>query len=135
MRAILRLLALALVVTLPLAPVSPVLAQDDEEEEEEGSVYPDDWPRVNKLAAGFNGFLTWPADPVVLFDTGDEVFDEVWQPKVTGRILGLFAGLLQAPYRLVTSVFDMVTSPLAPGMYMVSPPPRFKLIPHDHDDE
>ena len=57
MRAVLRLLALALVFTVPLLQAGPALAQEDEEEEE--SVYPDDWPRTNKLAAGFNNFITF----------------------------------------------------------------------------
>jgi hypothetical protein len=134
MRAVLRLLALALVFTVPLLQAGPVLAQDDEEEEEE-SVYPDDWPRTNKLAAGFNNFITSPADPVMFSIEGDEVFAEFWQPQVTGRIVGAFAGLLQFPYRLITGAFDMLTAPLAPVMYMVSPVPRWTLIPSLHDDE
>jgi hypothetical protein len=135
MRAILRLLALALAFASPLLLAAPVLAQDDEEEEEEASTYPDDWPRVNKLAAGVNGVLTWPADPVMFSIEGDEVFADLWKPKVTGRIVGALAGLLQAPWRLATGLFDAVTSPLAPIMYMVSPVPRFTLIPYLHDDE
>ncbi len=131
MRAFLRPLTLALALAVPLAPAVPVLAQDDEEEE----VYPDDFPRQNKFAAGLNGFLTWPADPVMFAIEGDEVFEDVWQPKVTGRIVGALAGLLQAPYRLITGAYDMVTAPLAPVMYMVSPVPRFKLLTFDHDDE
>ena len=134
MRAHLRLLALALVVTAPLANVAPALAQEDDEDEEE-AVYPDDYPRVNKLAAGCNAAITWPADPVMFAIEGDEVFEDLPQPKVTGRIVGTFAGLLQGVYRLVTGVFDIVTSPLATVMYMTSPEPRFKLIPHLHDDE
>ena len=133
MRAFLHLLSLALVSSLLLAPAAPVLAQDAEEEE--GSSYPDDWPRVNKLAAGFNNVLTWPADPVMFSIEGDDVFSEFWQPQVTGRIVGAFAGLLQAPWRLCSGMFDLISSPLAPVMYMVSPVPRFKLIPHYHDDE
>jgi len=136
MRAILRLLALCLAFNAPLLLAGPGFAQeDDEEEEEEEQVYPDDYPRVNKLAAGVNGFLTWPADPVMFSIEGDEVFEEFWQPQVTGRIVGALAGLLQAPWRLTTGLFDALTSPLAPVMYMVSPVPRFKLIPFDHDDE
>ena len=133
MRAFLRPLALALALTVPLAPAAPVLAQDEEEEEEE--VYPDDFPRLNKFVAGLNGFVTWPADPVMFAIEGDEVFEEFWQPKVTGRIVGALAGLLQAPYRLITGAYDMVTAPLAPVMYMVSPVPRFKVLRFDHDDE
>jgi len=135
MRAVLRLLALALVFTVPLAHAGPVLAQDDEEEEEEGSAYPDDWPRVNKLAAGFNNVITSPADPVMFAIEGNEVFEQFWQPQVTGRMMGALAGLLQFPYRLITGSFDMITSPLATVMYMVSPVPRFTLIPSVHDDE
>lgn len=135
MRAILRLLALCLAVLAPLLLASSALAQDDEEEEEEESVYPDDWPRVNKLAAGVNSMITWPADPVMFAMEGDEVFEELPKPQVTGRIIGAIAGLLQAPWRLASGAFDALTSPLATVMYMVTPVPRFKLIPFDHDDE
>lgn len=132
MRANLRLLAL--VVVLPLAHASPVLAQEEDEEEEE-AVYPDDYPRTNKFVSGVNSLMTWPADPVMFSIEGDEVFEDFWQPKVTGRIVGALAGLLQAPYRAVTGLFDMVTAPLAPVMYMTSPVPRFKVMIFDHDDE
>ena len=133
MRAALRLLALALAFTIPLAHAAPSLAQDDQEEE--GSVYPDDWLRVNKLAAGVNNMITWPADPVMFSIEGDQVFSDFWYPKVTGRMMGALAGLLVAPWRLITGTFDAVTSPLAPVMYMVSPVPRFKVMNFDHDDE
>lgn len=133
MRAILRLLALTLAVTVSLVYAAPVLAQDDEEEEEGG--YPDDYPRTNKFVAGLNSAVTWPADPVMFSIEGDEVFSDFWQPQVTGRIVGAFAGLLQAPYRLVTGLLDMVTAPLAPVMYMTNPVPRFKIFVFYHDEE
>ena len=133
MRAVLRLLVLGIAFTTPLAYAMPVLAQDAEEEE--ASVYPDDWSRLNKLAAGTNNAITWPADPVMFCIEGDEVFSDFWYPQVTGRMMGAVVGLLEAPWRLITGLFDMATSPLAPIMPMVSPAPRFTLIPSLHDDE
>ena len=133
MRAVLRLLALALAFTIPLAYAAPVLALDADEEE--ASVYPDDWPRVNKLAAGMNNVITWPADPVMFSIEGDQIFSDFWYPEVTGRMMGAVTGLLVAPWRLITGLFDVVTSPLATVMPMVSPEPFFTLIPSLHDDE
>lgn len=124
MRAILRLFVVSLATTLALASATPAFAE-----------YPDDWPRANKAAAGLNDMLTAPADPVMFAIEGDEVFEEFWQPQVTGRMMGALVGLLQMPWRLVSGSFDLITSPLAPWMPMVSPAPRFHLIPHYHDNE
>lgn len=127
------LLHLCLALGLVLAPAAKVLSQDDEEEEER--VFPDDYRVWNKAAVGLNQLITFPADPVMFAVEGDEVFSGAWQPQVTGRVLGLLAGCLQAPYRVLTGSFDFVTFPLAPILPIVSPVPRFEVIPHYHPEE
>ena len=131
MRAILRLLALALAVVAPLALAAPVLAQDDEQEIELERY---DQLAFNKLAAGLNNMITAPADPVMFAIEGDEVFSDFAYPQVTGRMMGFVVGCLEMPWRMITGLVDLVTFPITP-MVMTSPVPRFHLIPHLHDDE
>lgn len=130
MRAILRLLAVTLAIAVPLAAASPVFAQDDDEIELDRY----DQRAMNKLAAGLNNMITAPADPVMFAIEGNEVFEDFWYPQVTGRMAGFLVGCFQMPYRLITGAFDFVTFPITP-MIMVSPAPRFHLIPNLHDME
>ncbi len=85
-------------------------------------------------AAGFNGIVTFPADPVGFAMEGDEVFDELPKPSVTGRLLGFPAGLVQGIYRLMMGACDVALA-VVPAMPMLSPLPRYKLLPFEHDDE
>ncbi len=89
------------------------------------------WSTVaNQAGVGLNGILTAPADPVM---------SVVQPPKQMidapgGRFLGLFTGTLLSGYRIGMGVFDILLAPL-PSL-MMSPVPRFKLIPGIvHDDE
>jgi hypothetical protein len=88
----------------------------------------------NTFLGGFNGILTFPADPVMFTIEGDEVFESLPKPSVTGRIVGFPAGLLQGIYRLTMGACDVALA-VVPAMPMLSPLPRFELIPFEHEDE
>jgi hypothetical protein len=88
----------------------------------------------NTFVGGFNGILTFPADPVAFTMEGDEVFSELPAPSVTGRIVGFPAGLLQGVYRVMMGACDVAFA-VVPAMPMLSPIPRYKLLPFEHEDE
>ncbi len=82
------------------------------------------WSSVaNQAGVGLNGILTAPADPVM------SVVQPPKQMKDApgGRFLGLFTGTLLSVYRISVGFFDIVLAPL-PSV-VISPEPRFKLIP------
>jgi hypothetical protein len=85
-------------------------------------------------AAGSNGILTFPADPVAFTTEGDEVFSELPASSLTGGLVGFPAGLFQGLYRATMGVCDLVLAPF-PGVPMLSPVPRYRLWPFEHDDE
>ena len=130
---------LILTVAVPLLVlIGPPAFAEEEEAQGEYELKPiDEWAidLANTASIGLNGVLTAPADPVMFAVEGDEVFAELWQPAVTGRVLGFFAGLCQLPYRTMTGVFDMAFA-WAPYLAPVSPVPRFKLLVWaEHPDE
>lgn len=130
-----RRYALAIAMPLALLLAAGAAAQDEDDEGEPG--WGSEWARDtgNRASVGLNGLLTAPADPVMFTIEGDEVFEDLWQPQVTGRFFGFFAGVFQMPYRMLTGSFDLAFS-WVPYLYMVSPVPRFKLLPWAlHDDE
>jgi hypothetical protein len=88
----------------------------------------------NTFVGGFNGILTFPADPVAFTMEGDEVFSKFPAPSVTGRIVGFPAGLVQGLYRLMMGVCDVAFA-VVPAMPMLSPLPRYELLPFEHEDE
>jgi hypothetical protein len=116
------------------------VAEEEPEAEEEGGyeLKPIDvWAidLANRVSIGLNGVLTAPADPVMFTLEGDEVFKDLWMPAVTGRVMGLFAGLCQMPYRAMMGAFDAAFA-WAPYLKPVSPVPRFKLLFWaEHPDE
>ena len=127
--------AIALVAPLALLLAAGAGAQDDDEDE--GPAWGSEWAGelANRASVGLNGVLTAPADPMMFTLQGDEVFEDLWQPQVTGRVVGFFAGVFQMPYRMLTGGFDFAFS-WVPYLQMVSPIPRFKLLPWAlHDDE
>lgn len=106
-----------------------------EEEDEEPSVFVGYLRNTgNTIVGGFNGILTFPADPVAFAMEGDEVFSSLPKPSVTGRIVGVPAGLMQGLYRLMMGTCDVVLA-VVPAMPMLSPVPRYKLLPFEHEDE
>ena len=127
-----RRFALIPAVLLSLLLANAALA---EEEHEEPSAFEGYLSRLgNNAVGGLNGVLTFYVDPVALAAEGDAVFDQVWAPSLTGRLLGLAAGLGQGAYRLMMGASDLVLAP-APAMPMLSPVPRYKVLPFEHADE
>jgi hypothetical protein len=106
-----------------------------EDEDEEPSVFVEYLRGVGySYAAGFNGFMTSFADPVGFAIEGDEVFESLPGAKVTGRIVGVPAGIFQGLYRAVMGLFD-ITFAVIPGVPIVSPVPRYRMYPFEHPDE
>jgi hypothetical protein len=127
-----RRLVIALAV-LPLLLVAGVGFAEDEDDEP--GVFVEYLRGVgNTFVGGFNGILTFPADPVAFAIEGDEVFSSLPAPKVTGRIVGSEAGFLQGYYRAIMGVCDIAFA-VVPGVPMLSPVPRYKLLPFEHPDE
>jgi hypothetical protein len=125
------LTALVLLLVLPVAPAVRAEDEEEEEEEREPTVIEEYFVRVgSNAAAGLNGLVTAPADPVALTVDGDEVFGS----PVGGRVLGFGAGSLQAIYRAVMGVSDIALA-IVPAMPMLSPVPRYKLLPFEHPEE
>lgn len=123
------LTVLLLLLLLPVAPYAR--ADDDDEEEREPTAIEQYFIRAgNNAAAGLNGLVTFPADPVMLTVEGDEVFGS----PVSGRVLGFGAGIMQGIYRAVMGVSDIALA-IVPTMPMLSPVPRFKLLPFEHPEE
>jgi hypothetical protein len=127
-----RRLVTALAVLALVLIASPGFADD---EDEEPGVFVEYLRNTgNDFVGGFNGILTFPADPVMFTIEGDEVFDELPKPAVTGRLVGFPAGLLQGIYRLMMGACDVALA-VVPAMPMLSPIPRYKLLPYEHPDE
>ena len=127
-----RRLVTALAVLPLLLTASAGFAED---EDEEPSMFAEYLRGAGyTYAAGSNGILTFLADPVGFAIEGDEVFSELPAPKVTGRIVGVGAGFVQGIYRVMMGVCDLVLAPV-PGVPMLSPVPRYRLWPFEHEDE
>lgn len=127
-----RLLVTALAV-LPLLVIASAGLADDEEDEP--GVFVEYLRNTgNEFVGGLNGILTFPADPVAFTMEGDEVFSSLPAPAVTGRLVGFPAGLLQGIYRVMMGACDMALA-VVPAMPMLSPVPRYKLLPYEHPDE
>jgi hypothetical protein len=66
---------------------------------------------LNNLAAGFNGLLTFPFDPVIFAAEPPEAFEGMAGEPVTSGILGFFAGVLMIPYRVTMGALDIALFP------------------------
>ena len=127
-----RRLVTALAVLPLLLIASAGFAQD---EDEEPSVFDEYLRGVGyTYAAGSNGIFTSFADPVAFTTQGDEVFEDLPAPSLTGGLVGFPAGIFQGLYRAMMGVCDLVFAPI-PGVPMLSPVPRYRLWPFEHEDE
>jgi len=118
---------------LPLLLIASAGSADDEDDEP--GVFVEYLLNTgNDFVGGFNGILTFPADPVAFTTEGDEVFSELPAPALTGGLVGFPAGLLQGLYRAMMGTCDVALA-VVPGMPMLSPVPRYKLLPYEHPDE
>jgi hypothetical protein len=80
------------------------------------------------LAAGVNGLLTFPADPILGVIFPPEKVEDMPGYVVTGRIYGLFGGTLLAGYRVMGAVYDIAFFPFW-VIPTFSPPAKIGLIP------
>jgi hypothetical protein len=83
---------------------------------------------VNNLLAGFNGLLTFPADPVMATVDPPEDFDDLWGAPVTPHAAGLVQGTLLMIYRATMGVLDIAFFPLW-VFPTLSPEARYEIIP------
>jgi hypothetical protein len=116
-----RHLALFLAVLLPLLGPARALADDDDDEPNAFVSYL--IHVVRTAAVGLNGVVTAPADPVLA------------ARDIEPMAMGIGAGLLQMPYRMVMGVLDVALCPV-PLLPVLSPVPRVKAIPwFEHPEE
>jgi hypothetical protein len=83
---------------------------------------------LNNLAAGFNGLLTAPADPVMGAVEPIEAFEDIWAGPATAHFMGLFQGTLLMSYRVLAGVFDIAFAPFW-VFPTLSPEARYDVIP------
>jgi hypothetical protein len=105
----------------------------EEPEEEESNAFVDYALGVKTSAlTGLNGIVTAPADPVAATINPPKAFDKGGYVR---RPLGFGSGFLQMLYRTFQGCVDLGLA-VVPGIPVVSPVPRYKLIPgFDHEDE
>ena len=124
-----RWLRLMPAVVLALCLAGPAFAQDDDEEP--GAFREFLSERGNNFKGGLNGMITWPADVMMVTDT-EEIVPGWWIPF--NYMTTFIGGTLQGVYRLTLGVLDVAFTPI-PYFPMLSPVPRYKVIPFDHEDE
>jgi hypothetical protein len=138
-------LSLVSVALLGLWLALPALAQDDdepaesaqeeeeaEEEEEPGAFRQYISDRTNVAAAGLNGIVTSIADPVARARQPVETFSGWVTPF--RQTFSVLTGVLEGGYRALMGACDVAFSPI-PGMPMLSPLQRYKVIGFTHADE
>jgi hypothetical protein len=104
-----------------------------EEEEEEPGWFSEYGDSVRTRAlTGLNGLATAPADPVMAAVEPPKAFAKAGYLR---RPLGFGSGVLLMLYRAFSGVVDLGMAVL-PELPVVSPVPRYKLVPgFEHDDE
>lgn len=123
----------------PAAAAEPAESEEaaaegsEEQEEEESNAFVDYALGVKTSAlTGLNGIVTAPADPVAATIDPPKAFDKGGYVR---RPLGFGSGFIQMLYRTFQGCVDLGLA-VVPGIPVVSPVPRYKLIPgFDHEDE
>ena len=82
-----------------------------------------------KAMIGFNGILTYPADPVMSTVQPLDEFREMGTGVVTAWPIGLAQGTLLSVWRLTTGIWDLSFF-WAPAMQTVSPAVRYSVFPN-----
>lgn len=105
----------------------------EQEEEEEPNAFVEYARGVGTSAlTGINGIVTAPADPVAAAIAPPKALAKAGHARFP---LGFCAGLLQMLYRTLQGSVDLGLA-VVPGMPIVSPVPRYKLVPgFTHEDE
>jgi hypothetical protein len=105
-----------------------------QEEEEEEPGFLDEYAESmrTRVLTGLNGFLTAPADPVAATLEPPKALEKAGYVR---RPLAFASGLLLMCYRSFSGLVDLGFAPI-PTLPVVSPVPRYKLIPgFVHEDE
>ncbi len=134
-------LALGAVLALPIASWGdgddePGVAEAEGEEAEEDEE-PGFWAEYlesarTRVLTGLNGIATAPADPVMAAVDTPKALAKAGYVR---RPLGFASGFLLMLYRTFSGTVDVGLSPI-PWLPVVSPVPRYKLIPgFEHEDE
>jgi len=85
-----------------------------------------------RMLTGLNGIATAPADPVMATVNTPKAFAKAGYVR---RPLGFASGCVLMAYRTFSGAVDLGFSAI-PGIPVVSPVPRYKLIPgFEHEDE
>jgi hypothetical protein len=85
-----------------------------------------------RFLTGLNGILTAAADPVMATVDTPKAFEKAGYVR---HPLGFASGLLLMLYRTFSGLVDVGLAPI-PELPVVSPVPRYKLIPgFEHEDE
>jgi hypothetical protein len=105
---------------------------DEEEDEEEPTVWDEYLASVGeRFLTGGNGLVTAPADPPMAAVGPPKALDKAGYAR---RPLGFASGILLMGYRVLTGAVDFALC-LVPKMPVLSPVPRYQLIPgFEHED-
>ncbi|MCI0547613.1 MAG: hypothetical protein L0027_10050 [Candidatus Rokubacteria bacterium] len=107
-------------------------SEASEEEEEPGFLAEYLESARTRALTGLNGIATAPADPVMATVETPKAFAKAGYVR---RPLGFASGLLLMVYRTFSGTVDVGLSAI-PWLPVVSPVPRYKLIPgFEHEDE
>jgi len=108
-------------------------AAEHEDDEEEPTAWDDYLTSVSeRFLTGLNGLLTAPADPPMAAVEPPKALDKAGYVR---RPLGFASGILLMGYRTLTGAVDFGLA-LVPKMPVVSPVPRYQVIPgFEHEDE
>lgn len=108
-------------------------AAEPEEDEEEATAWDEYLTSVSeRFLTGLNGLITAPADPPMATVTPPKALDKAGYVR---RPLGFASGILLMGYRTLTGAVDFGLA-LVPKMPVVSPVPRYQVIPgFEHEDQ
>src|SRR5262245_37449868 len=116
------------------AEAAPAAAESagEGEEEEPGLLVAYLLSVKTRMLTGLNGIATAPADPVMATVNTPKAFAKAGYVR---RPLGFASGCVLMAYRTFSGAVDLGFSAI-PGLPVVSPVPRYKLIPgFEHEDE
>jgi hypothetical protein len=105
---------------------------EEEEDEEEPTAWDEYLASVGeRFLTGGNGLVTAPADPPMAAVEPPNALDKAGYAR---RPLGFASGILLMGYRFLTGAVDVALC-LVPKMPVLSPVPRYQLIPgFEHED-
>jgi len=124
----------AIALALAAGFVFPIASLAEEEQDEEEPTAWDEYRASvgERFLTGLNGLVTAPADPPMATVEPPKALDKAGYVR---RPLGFASGILLMGYRTLTGAVDFGLA-LVPKLPVVSPVPRYKVIPgFEHEDE